>query len=168
MNGYVVARDNRLRWKIDVLLAQVDGSQTRARVGPVNRSWLIKKRHQNVEPARGDLIKLPETLDQHHRCLRDDPDRLDRNNQQHYEEKPEEQKPKNRSNWIHNRLPYAELTQIYSGTAAKCALHNFRRRQDHFFGERRAHNLHTDRQRTVFLGRDSHDRQIEDIESLRI
>ena len=41
------------------------------------------KRHQQVQAATGNFVEAAQSLDQHHGCLGHDPDRLDRNDQQH-------------------------------------------------------------------------------------
>ena len=83
-----------MRRQIDVLLAKVDGGQGRPRVGPVNRARLIEKRHEDIEPAAGELVELAEALDQHDSGLRHDADRLGSDYQQHDRDKAKEQKGK--------------------------------------------------------------------------
>src|SRR5262245_44083031 len=74
MNRHVVARDHRLRRQIDVLLAQIDRRQTRARVRPENPTRSIEERHNDVKSARSDAAKAAQALDQHYCCLRNDLD----------------------------------------------------------------------------------------------
>ena len=83
MNGHVVARDHRLRRKIDVLLAQIDRRDATARVGPIDSPWLIHERHQNIQTACCNFAEAAQPFNQHHRCLWHNLDRLRRDDQQH-------------------------------------------------------------------------------------
>src|SRR5215216_631847 len=121
MNCHVIARDHRLRWQIDVLLAQVDGGQGRPRIGPENCTWLIQKRHQDIEPAAGDLVEPSQPLNQHDAGLGHDSDRLGRNYQQHDRDKAEEQKGKKRSDWFHDRLPFTDYADYKASSIISAA-----------------------------------------------
>ncbi len=76
VNRNVVAGDHRLRRQVEILFAQIDRSDARSRVGPVNRARLIKERYQNIQPARRNLAEASQPLNQHHRRLRHDLDCL--------------------------------------------------------------------------------------------
>src|ERR1043165_5779319 len=105
MDRDVVAGDDRLRRQIDVLLAQIDRRQAGARVGPVDRAWLVDKRHQDVQSFLRLPVESSQTFNQHDCGLRHDSDGLRRDNQQHDPEKAEEHEGKKCGEWFHDSTP---------------------------------------------------------------
>jgi hypothetical protein len=57
MNRYVVARDHRLRRKIDELFSQINRGEPRAGAGPINSSRFIEKRNEDVEATARELLE---------------------------------------------------------------------------------------------------------------